>query len=99
MSAVWYILTSMLFDPNSNRRSTTISHLSYHIIALPDAFKDFVFECKLYTFTYTLIGMGERKIFFYLINLEIQLEILFDCAKKKYRNLIKDVSSHDGIGY
>jgi hypothetical protein len=43
--------------------------------------------------------MGERKIFFYLINLEIQLEILFDCAKKKYRNLIKDVSSHDGIEY
>jgi hypothetical protein len=43
--------------------------------------------------------MGERTIFFYSINLEIQLEILLDRAKKKYRNLIKDVSSHDGIEY
>jgi hypothetical protein len=43
--------------------------------------------------------MGERKIFSYSINLEIQLEILLDCAKKKYRNLITVVSSHDGVGY
>lgn len=58
------------------------------------AFMDFVFEQKLQVFAYTLAGTGETKNFFYLFTLRFKQEILLYCAKKKYRNLIKEASSH-----